>query len=104
MTGDGGERGTMRRPPRRPASRSERESQRSVGLLSNWRLLVAVVLTVVLQLALVYLPFLHGWVGTAALGAGELTVVAVASTTAFVAVEREKPLRRNPRARKDGAS
>jgi P-type Ca2+ transporter type 2C len=86
------------------AVRSETESLWSLGLLSNWRLLAAVGLTVALQLVIVYTPLLSGWFGTAPLGPGELAVVVVCSTVAFAAVEIEKLLRRRFRARKDGES
>ncbi len=76
------------------AIRSERRSLRSLGLFTNWRLLAAVVATVVLQLVLVYLPPLHDWFDTAALGPGELAVTLVASSAAFVAVEVDKLIRR----------
>ena len=79
------------------AIRSERQSLASLGLLTNWRLLAAVVATLVMQLVLVYLPPLHDWFGTASLGPAELAVTLVASSTVFLAVELEKLLRRRAR-------
>jgi P-type Ca2+ transporter type 2C len=54
----------------------------------------AVVAIVAIQLAIVYLPALHPVFGTEPLAPVQLAVVMVASTTAFVAVESEKWLRR----------
>ena len=76
------------------AIRSDRQSLMSLGLFTNWRLLAAVALTVSMQLVLVYFPPAHDWFGTAALGATELAVTVAASSTAFVAVELEKLIRR----------
>jgi Ca2+-transporting ATPase len=76
------------------AIRSERQSLRSMGLFSNWRLLAAVAVTILLQLVLVYFPPLHDWFGTAALGPAELGVTLAASTTVLLAVEGEKLVRR----------
>ncbi len=72
------------------AVRSERTSTFSLGLRSNLPLALAVGGTLVIQLALVYVPALQPIFVTEALGAEELAIVLVASTTAFVAVEIEK--------------
>jgi Ca2+-transporting ATPase len=76
------------------AVRSEHRSFFSLGAASNPWLLAAVAGTVAVQLAIIYVPVLHGVFGTAALGPAEMAVVAIASTTVFVAVEIEKWLRR----------
>lgn len=47
-----------------------------------------------MQLVLVYFPPVHDWFGAASLGPAELAVTVAASTTAFIAVELEKLLRR----------
>jgi Ca2+-transporting ATPase len=80
------------------AIRSDRRSFFSLGARSNPWLLAAVVGTVAVQLAIIYVPVLQSVFGTAALGPAELGVVAVASTTVFFAVELEKCLRRRGRA------
>ena len=76
------------------AVRSEHESFFNLGARSNPWLLAAVGTTLAVQVAIIYVPFLQDVFGTAALGAVEFTVVAVASTAAFVAVEIEKWIRR----------
>jgi Ca2+-transporting ATPase len=76
------------------AIRSERRSFFSLGARSNPWLLAAVAGTVAVQLAIVYLPPLQSIFETAALGPAELAIVAVASTTVFLAVEAEKWFRR----------
>ena len=72
------------------AVRSERTSTFVLGLRSNLPLAVAVIGTLLVQLALVYVPALQPIFVTEALGPQELAVVLVASTAAFVAVELEK--------------
>lgn len=80
------------------AVRSERRSFFALGGRSNPWLLAAVLGTVAVQLAIVYVPALHGVFATEALGAAQLAIVALASTVVFGAVEAEKWLRRNPEA------
>jgi Ca2+-transporting ATPase len=72
------------------AVRSERVSFFSLGLGTNRPLALAVGGTLLVQLALIYVPALQPIFVTEALGAAELVVVLVASTAAFVAVELEK--------------
>jgi Ca2+-transporting ATPase len=72
------------------AVRSERQSLMSLGLMSNPWLLSAVVVGVASQLAIIFVPALHGMFGTRGLGLGELAVVALASPAVLVAVELEK--------------
>jgi Ca2+-transporting ATPase len=85
------------------AVRSERDSFFTLGVRSNPLLLGAVAGIVAVQLALVYVPALHPVFETEALGPLQLTVVLVASTTAFVAVEIEKWLRRRAARRRSEA-
>jgi Ca2+-transporting ATPase len=82
------------------AVRSERTSTFSLGLWSNRPLALAVVGTLLVQLALIYVPALQPIFVTEALGPVELAIVLVASTAAFVAVELEKAAfrRRSPAA------
>jgi Ca2+-transporting ATPase len=72
------------------AVRSERESVFRQGLGSNQPLLGAVLLTVALQLATLYVPALQRVFETAPLGAGELGLCFAASGVVFGAVELEK--------------
>ena len=71
-----------------------RESLFKVGLFSNKALLGAVLLTLVLQIAVIYVPFLQKLFKTAALSAGELLLSLVLSTVVFWGVELEKWLMR----------
>jgi Ca2+-transporting ATPase len=71
-----------------------RESLFKVGLFSNKALLGAVLLTLVLQMAVIYVPFLQNLLKTAALSAGELLLSLVLSTVVFWGVELEKWLMR----------
>ncbi len=72
------------------AIRSHRVSLFTLGLRSNLYLLAAVLLTFLLQLAVIYLPPLQGVFDTVALTAGELLLALVLSTVVFWAVELEK--------------
>ena len=76
------------------AVRSERLSVFSLGFGTNRPLALAVGGTLLVQLALIYVPALQPIFVTEALGAPELIVVLVASTAAFIAVELEKLLLR----------
>ena len=78
------------------AVRSERYFLFQIGILSNRYLLVALSLTVVLQLGLIYVPFLQSVFSTSALSAWDLGIAIVASSITFWIVELEKlVLRRN---------
>jgi P-type Ca2+ transporter type 2C len=72
------------------AVRSERESLVQQGLFSNMPLLGAVLLAVVLQFAVVYVPLLSPIFGTAPLTLGELLACVALSSIVFVAVELDK--------------
>ena len=76
------------------AIRSERESLFSQGLRSNLPLLGAVALTLVLQLATIYVPVLQPIFRTQALSAGELALCFALAAVVFGAVEVEKAWRR----------
>jgi Ca2+-transporting ATPase len=86
------------------AVRSDRDSLFRQGLFSNRPLLGAVVLTVGLQLAVIYVPFLQPVFKTAPLTLGELAIVAVASTVVFWAVEVEKWRKRLTDSRQDSTA
>jgi P-type Ca2+ transporter type 2C len=72
------------------AIRSERRSLFEIGLKSNMLLLGAVGLTVVFQLALIYVPILQSIFKTIALPASDLALAIVVSSVIFWAVEVEK--------------
>jgi Ca2+-transporting ATPase len=76
------------------AVRSERDSFFTQGALSNKPLLAAVLLTFVLQLATIYVPWLNPIFKTAPLTAGELAVTILLSSVVFLAVELEKAFKR----------
>jgi Ca2+-transporting ATPase len=76
------------------AIRSERESLFTQGLASNLPLLGAVALTLVLQLATIYVPVLQPIFHTQPLSAGELAACFGLAAVVFVAVEIEKAWRR----------
>ncbi|TDB38078.1 MAG: cation-translocating P-type ATPase [Actinobacteria bacterium] len=72
------------------AVRSDRQSLFSQGLRSNMPMLGAVGLTVVLQLATIYVPFLQPIFKTEALAPAELAAALAISSVVFFAVEAEK--------------
>jgi Ca2+-transporting ATPase len=74
------------------AIRSERESLFAQGVASNLPLAGTVLLTVALQLAVIYVPFLNPIFRTAPLSAGELVLCLALSCVVFAAVEIEKLL------------
>ena len=76
------------------AIRSERESLFTQGLWSNPPLLGAVLLTFLLQLATIYVPFLNDIFRTAPLSPTELALALGIASVVFWGVEGEKWLRR----------
>jgi len=76
------------------AMRSDRESFFSLGMFTNKLLLWMCLGIVVLQVVLLYVPFLQTFFKTVALGPFELGVCAVFGTAAFIAVEIWKVFRR----------
>jgi Ca2+-transporting ATPase len=76
------------------AIRSERDSLFTMGMFTNKPLLGAVALTVALQLATIYVPFLNSIFKTAPLSAVELAFALTLSTVVFFAVEIDKLLLR----------
>jgi Ca2+-transporting ATPase len=76
------------------AIRSERESIFRLGFLSNPPLLGAVLLTLLLQLAALYVPAFRSVLKTEPLTAGELGLCLALSAVVFLAVEIEKRLAR----------
>ncbi len=76
------------------AIRSERSSLFTIGLRSNMPMLGTVLLTFVLQLMVVYLPFLQSIFEVTALPLGDLFISLVLSTVPFWAIEVKKWLTR----------
>jgi len=74
------------------AIRSERESLFTLGLMSNKPLLGAVLLTISLQLAVIYVPFLQNIFHTESLTLFELLVCFALASIVLFAVELEKLL------------
>lgn len=72
------------------AIRSDRYSLFSIGISSNRPLLGAVILTSVLQIAVVYVPFLQQFFNTTALPPAEFAFCIALSSLIFCAVEMEK--------------
>ncbi|MCC6345572.1 MAG: calcium-translocating P-type ATPase, PMCA-type, partial [Nitrospirales bacterium] len=72
------------------AIRSEKKSLFTMGLFSNKHLIGAVVLTFLLQMATVYVPFLNSIFKTVPLTFGELLLTLGLSSIVFFAVEIEK--------------
>ena len=76
------------------AIRSEWTSLFSQGLTSNRPLAAAVAFTVLLQLAVIYLPAGNAWFGTVPLAAADLGVCVIAALLVLAVVEAEKAIRR----------
>jgi Ca2+-transporting ATPase len=81
------------------AIRSETRSLFKLGLLSNKPLLFAVLGTVLLQLAVIYIPFLNKFFHTQPLTLVELSIVTGVSALVFLVVELEKMVKRTTRAK-----
>jgi len=76
------------------AIRATHDSLWEIGLFSNRLMVIAVTTTFLLQMALIYVPFLQGVFSTVALTGGQLAISLVVSLTVLVAVEFVKWLRR----------
>jgi Ca2+-transporting ATPase len=74
------------------AARSERESLFRLGLSTNWPVLGAVLLTIALQAAIVYVPWLNRVFDTTPLTVAEVVICLLASSVVFFASEFEKLL------------
>jgi len=70
--------------------RSNRDSLFSIGVFTNPALIGAIGLTILLQLAVVYMPLLQGFFKTTSLSPRELGLCFFAATAVFVAVEIQK--------------
>lgn len=69
------------------AVRSSSESFFSLGLMSNYRLTGAVIIGILLQMAVIYVPILQPFFHTVALSAGDMLIAYLFALPAFVAVE-----------------
>lgn len=76
------------------ALRSNTDSVFRIGLFSNRLMIIAVALTVLLQLALIYIPFLQTFFKTEALPLRDLLVATTFSLVVFAGVEVDKWIRR----------
>lgn len=76
------------------AIRSNRESVFSTGLLTNRAMVVALAITIGLQMLVIYLPFFNEIFRTEPLTLKELAITLVTSSIVFWAVELEKILKR----------
>jgi P-type Ca2+ transporter type 2C len=81
------------------AIRSDRRSLYKQGLLSNLPLLGSVILTILLQLAVIYLPFANTLFKTQPLSAAELAICFSFSLVVLFAVENEKAVKRRTKNR-----
>ena len=72
------------------ATRSNVDSIFKIGFFSNRLMLVAVLTTFLLQMALIYMPFLQDFFSTEALPLTDLLIALVTSLVVFVAVELSK--------------
>jgi len=70
--------------------RSEKRSLLSIGLFSNPALVGAVLLTFILQMAVIYIPFLQSIFKTVALSPSELGISLAMSTVVFIVAEAVK--------------
>jgi len=81
------------------AIRSHIESLFRIGLFSNAALLAAVLLTVAMQVAIIYVPLLQETLATVPLSTADLAIAFALSSVTFCAVEIEKAVRRMRRRR-----
>jgi Ca2+-transporting ATPase len=72
------------------ALRSSRDSLFQIGLFSNPAMVGAVALTLVLQLAVIYVPFLQRLFRTQALSVQDMMLCLLLSSLVFLAVETHK--------------
>jgi Ca2+-transporting ATPase len=76
------------------AIRSSRESVFKIGIFSNKPMLISLVLTIGLQLMIIYIPFFNTHFKTAPLTIYELGITVLLSSIVFWAVELEKKIKR----------
>ncbi len=76
------------------ATRSDYDSLFKIGLLSNKAMLASVLLTFMLQMAVIYIPFFQDIFDTVALTPQELAISLAISTIVFFGVETAKWIKR----------
>ena len=76
------------------AIRSEKRSLFKIGVLSNTFMVVAISVTVLLQLAVIYIPFLNKFFHTQPLTLAEMLIATGVSSIVFIVVEFEKKVKR----------
>jgi Ca2+-transporting ATPase len=76
------------------ATRSEYDSLFRIGLLSNKAMLGSVLLTFILQMAVIYVPFLNRAFSTTPLSLRDLLISFGFSLIVFIAVETAKGIRK----------
>ncbi len=76
------------------AIRSNIESVFKIGLFSNRLMVVAIAVTFILQLVLIYVPFFQRFFDTKPLSLRDLIIALPISLVVFIAVEIEKWIRR----------
>jgi Ca2+-transporting ATPase len=76
------------------AIRSREKSLFSIGVFSNRPLILALLITVSLQMAIVYIPFFNSVFKTTPLTLKELALTIAVSSVVFWAVELEKFIKR----------
>ena len=81
------------------ALRSPRENIWRVGLLTNRKLILAVLASVALQVLVIYAPPFQGVFGTVPLGVRDWAMILLVSVSAFAFVEAFKAIRRRIRSR-----
>jgi P-type Ca2+ transporter type 2C len=74
---------------------SENQSLFSIGVFSNRQLAKTVLLTIFLQLSIIYIPFLQNIFHTEALTLRELIIILLISSIVFLATDVEKSVRRS---------
>jgi len=77
------------------AIRSDRESFFHLGIWSNKPLMLAVLLSIILQLGVIYVPFLQNIFDTVALSPTQLGLSLALSSIVFIAVEISKAIKRH---------
>ena len=75
------------------ASRSDRFTLAQIGPLTNKTLLLCVLITLLLQAAVIYIPFLQQAFSTVPLSLGELAISLAFSTVVFFSIELVKLIR-----------
>jgi P-type Ca2+ transporter type 2C len=86
------------------AIRSETRSLFKLGIMSNKPLLLAVLITILLQLSVIYIPYLSAIFHTQPLSIGEILVAAGISSLVFIVVEIEKAIKRSKSNKRQAAS